>query len=739
MKRRKGSKKSSGAGSRKPVATLPVEKFDPHAVELVRWLNTNGHETYIVGGSVRDLLLDRTPKDFDVVTSARPSTVKSLVPNSRVIGRRFKLVHVYTYDRDSDQVKIIETSTFRLAPVSSGSQSGVLKHDNVFSDSPEDDALRRDFTVNAFYYDVETGNVYDFAGNGMEDLEARVLRTIGDPDIRFQEDPVRIMRAVRFASKLGFRYEGKTLEYMKMHANLIPEASPRRVKDEVWRMFLSSYGAKAFTQFMDLDIMQFILPGLWDLWKYFRWNTITRALEKASELPNRVVDKVTLTPVLLYPVLVDALENHTYKASISKLPDRKKLAAILGDFGYTTKETADALQLLDFFIYMRTAARRRGHIKSEVLKSGLLPRVYLSEAIFQYATEDIWNPDLATARINQVKQKDIQSAQHEKNMVFRMVKRALRRKREMYSSYVKKEFPFILSTNIQNIDEEEESLLKSKHRPTFKPQIDIRPAPFDLELGSTDYYRDAVVYDSDFKSYKRDIDFYRIMALSLGGPVLDMGCGTGRLMARWVKEDIKVVGVDSSASMLEKARQRLNSLGSGRRPLWKLIQGDMKDIRLNEKFNLVVSAFNTMMHIYTRDDMKRFLHTVHEHLIEGGTFIFDILNPNFEWLMQSPDRRWGIKRFKHPVYHEWYYYSSNHYYDAESQIVYIHIYHEPEHPSDDLPANVFRFAQRLYFPQEMMELLEGAGFRIEGLFGHFDSRELTVDAPCQVYVVTPSS
>ena len=228
------------------------------------------------------------------------------------------------------------------------------------------------------------------------------------------------------------------------------------------------------------------------------------------------------------------------------------------------------------------------------------------------------------------------------------------------------------------------------------------------------------------------------MGLSLGGPILDMGCGTGRLMYRWVMEDLEVVGVDASATMLERARQRLNSLGAGRRSLWHLVHGDMKEVRLNRKFRVVVSAFNSMMHLYSREDMKKFLHNVRAHLAEDGTFIFDILNPNFEWLSQDPSRRWGVKRFKHPRHHAWYYYSSNHYYDAESQIVYIYIYHEPEEPAEDLPAEVFRFAQRIYFPQEMMELLETSGFRVEGLFGHFDSRELTIDAPCQVYVVSPS-
>ena len=159
----------------------------------------------------------------------------------------------------------------------------------------------------------------------------------------------------------------------------------------------------------------------------------------------------------------------------------------------------------------------------------------------------------------------------------------------------------------------------------------------------------------------------------------------------------------------------------------------MQKIRLNKEFNVVVSAFNTMMHLYTLKDISLFLKNVKRHLNKEGTFLFDILNPDFRWLLRDPHKKWARTRFKHPKYHKWYYYSTNHYYDAMSQIAYIYIYHEPV-IEDDGPSYMLRFAHRIFFPREKEMILNNNGFVIEALFGDFDGSDLEMYSPSQVYV-----
>src|SRR4051794_8159775 len=187
-------------------AGFDEDRVDPDAQKVVRRLTRHGFEAYLVGGGVRDLLLDRRPKDFDIATDARPEDVRSLFRNSRIIGRRFRLVHVLFGGG-----KVIEVATFRRTPTldvdpleANGSAVAdvdlLIRSDNAFGEAHED-AVRRDFTINALFYDLERGQILDWVG-GMRDIERRVVRTIGDPETRFREDPVRILRAIKFAARL---------------------------------------------------------------------------------------------------------------------------------------------------------------------------------------------------------------------------------------------------------------------------------------------------------------------------------------------------------------------------------------------------------------------------------------------------------------------------------------------------------------------------------------------------------
>jgi poly(A) polymerase len=229
--------------------------IDPDALRVLYRLAGSGHTAYLVGGSVRDLLLGRQPKDFDIGTDARPNEIRRLFRNCFLIGRRFRLAHII-FGR-----KVIETSTFRRQPEATESENGLYQtEDNTFG-TPEEDARRRDFTVNGLFYDIKTFSVIDYVG-GLKDLEKRVLRCIGDPNIRFREDPVRMMRAVKFAARLGFTIDRATWKAIAKHHADILNASVPRVCEEVFRLF--GYGASrpAFTLLWESGLLHDLLPDI---------------------------------------------------------------------------------------------------------------------------------------------------------------------------------------------------------------------------------------------------------------------------------------------------------------------------------------------------------------------------------------------------------------------------------------------------------------------------------------------
>ena len=232
--------------------------IDPDALKVLYRLSSLGFTAYLVGGGVRDLLMGRKPKDFDVGTSARPNEVKHAFRNCFLIGRRFRLAHVRFGE------KVIETATFRKNAMSVGE---IIEHaaegpleDNAFG-TPETDAFRRDFTVNGLFYDIKDFSVIDWVG-GMKDIERRIIRAIGDPDVRFQEDPVRMMRAVKFASRLGFAIEKKTWAAMRRHHAAILTAAVPRVCEEVFRLFPYGKSAEAFRLMYECGILGDIMPDL---------------------------------------------------------------------------------------------------------------------------------------------------------------------------------------------------------------------------------------------------------------------------------------------------------------------------------------------------------------------------------------------------------------------------------------------------------------------------------------------
>ena len=243
----------------RPEHNISRRNIDPDALKVLYRLVDQGHTAYLVGGSVRDLLLGRKPKDFDISTDAHPGRLKKLFRNCFLIGRRFRLAHIKFGD------KVIETSTFRRQPESDGDPDdpdSSLFHprDNTFG-TPEEDALRRDFTINGLFYDIDTFSVIDHVG-GLRDLEKGVIRCIGDPDTRFREDPVRMVRAVRFASRLGFSIEPQTRDAIVRHHRELAKASSARMLEEIYRLFAFGSGEKAFQLLHETRLLQVILPEI---------------------------------------------------------------------------------------------------------------------------------------------------------------------------------------------------------------------------------------------------------------------------------------------------------------------------------------------------------------------------------------------------------------------------------------------------------------------------------------------
>ncbi|MFP5288484.1 MAG: polynucleotide adenylyltransferase PcnB, partial [Thermoanaerobaculia bacterium] len=242
-----------------PRSEHPISRRDisTNAVKVLYRLHNAGYKAYLVGGSVRDLMLGRRPKDYDVGTDAKPNEIRRLFSNSRIIGRRFRLVHVYFHDGE-----IVEVSTFRRDP-DPDEQRGepgelLITSDNTYG-TPEQDAFRRDFTINALFYSIGDYSVIDYVG-GIEDLDRKLVHVIGDPDKRFREDPVRMLRACEFAARLGFGIEAKTQEAIHRHRKELDKASPARVTEEIAQLLRCGHAGAAMQWMLELGLLEVMLP-----------------------------------------------------------------------------------------------------------------------------------------------------------------------------------------------------------------------------------------------------------------------------------------------------------------------------------------------------------------------------------------------------------------------------------------------------------------------------------------------
>jgi poly(A) polymerase len=245
----------------RPRSEHPVSRdaIDPDALKVLYRLKHSGYRAYLVGGSVRDLLLGRRPKDFDVGTDARPEEIRALFRNSRLIGRRFRLAHILFRGG-----KVIEVATFRGRPEtaepSEPADDLLVVSDNTYG-TPEEDALRRDFTVNGLFYNIADFSVIDFVG-GLADLDAGLIRTIGDPDLRFREDPVRMLRAVEFSTRLSFAITPRDYAAIQRHRRELAKSAAPRVTDEIAAILRGGQALPTFLLLREMGLLEVLLPEL---------------------------------------------------------------------------------------------------------------------------------------------------------------------------------------------------------------------------------------------------------------------------------------------------------------------------------------------------------------------------------------------------------------------------------------------------------------------------------------------
>jgi poly(A) polymerase len=277
--------------------------ISPNALKVLYRLKSAGFEAFLVGGGVRDLLLGRQPKDFDVATNADPDQIQDVFRNCRLIGRRFRLAHV-RFGRD-----IIEVATFRASGAEpdhddrAHTDSGRILRDNVYG-SIDEDVWRRDFTVNALYYNIADFSLWDYVG-GVEDVRSRTLRLIGDPVTRYHEDPVRMLRAARFAAKLDFELAPETAAPIRELGGLLKDVPPARLFDELLKLFHSGHAARSFDLLLEYDLLRYLFRDTQavletadaDRMKAF----IRRGLANTDE---RIRDDKPVTPTFLYAVFL---------------------------------------------------------------------------------------------------------------------------------------------------------------------------------------------------------------------------------------------------------------------------------------------------------------------------------------------------------------------------------------------------------------------------------------------------
>ena len=296
----KNQKKISPEIYHKSQHNINSNNINKNAKDVINFLKRSGYKAYIVGGGVRDLLLGKKPKDFDIATNATPEQIKKALPRSRIIGRRFKLVH-YRKGRE-----IIEVATFRTGGNKKATKSskGLVLRDNTYGNI-QDDAFRRDFKINALYLDIHSMEIIDYTG-GYKDIENRKLNCIGDSKVRFREDPVRIIRAIRFMSSIELDCKDSLKADIYELANLLEEVPTARRYEEVLKLFFTGSAAKTFDKLVEYKVLKYLLPATS---RYLEEEKSDKKIIHFIKLAlknsdSRVIKDLPLTPAFLFSVLL---------------------------------------------------------------------------------------------------------------------------------------------------------------------------------------------------------------------------------------------------------------------------------------------------------------------------------------------------------------------------------------------------------------------------------------------------
>jgi poly(A) polymerase len=328
-------------------------------------LDKAGYQAFLVGGGVRDLLLGLRPKDFDVVTDARPEQVRELFGNSRLIGRRFKLAHV-RFGRE-----IIEVVTFRAAADTlhddrAHTESGRILRDNVFG-RIEEDIWRRDFTINALYYNIADFTVWDFT-SGMDDVASRTLRLIGDPETSYREDPVRMLRAVRFAGKLDFSIASEAADPIGRFGKLLRDVPPARLFDETLKLFQAGHAVSSLDRLLAHDLFKYLFPYTAESLANDQKGHVLQLLrEGLANTDRRVVGDQGVTPMFLYAVMLwHPIRDMALRLKTDEgLGDTESLlracdSIVSGQQSYTAFPKRFSLPMKDILVMQQRFVNRRG-------------------------------------------------------------------------------------------------------------------------------------------------------------------------------------------------------------------------------------------------------------------------------------------------------------------------------------------------------------------------------------------
>lgn len=278
---------------------IDVDKIDRHALYILEKLQAKGYKAYLVGGSVRDLLLNKKPKDFDISTSAKPEEIKTLFSNCFLIGKRFRLAHI-RFGR-----KIIEVSTFRAGDIES---ELLITHDNVWGDE-EEDVLRRDFTINGLFYDSSEQMIIDYV-EGYPDIQKKYLRAIGQPFVRFKQDPVRMIRMLKFQARFGFEIEQEMLLALQDCKGEITKSSQARILKELLRMLELGFAKPFFKLMTDHGLIQLLLPGLGEFLETEEGQEIYAYLDEIDMMHQEGLENPVDRAVLLSCFIFPLLESH---------------------------------------------------------------------------------------------------------------------------------------------------------------------------------------------------------------------------------------------------------------------------------------------------------------------------------------------------------------------------------------------------------------------------------------------